>query len=184
MTASLYFIAIIPPADICEEITAIKKDFAARFNSRHALRLIPHITLKAPFALAPASHEAALRWFVSLDVPRNRFVQRLNNFGCFANKRNPVIFIEPVLEPPLQHLQQRIVASFRETFPGVPVPQNEAKFHPHMTVAYRDLSYAGFKKAWEEYRHKQYVRSFTVDNFSLLQHDQKQWNIVATSSLE
>ena len=45
--ANLYFIAIIPPQEICEAITAIKQDFAERFKSSKALKIIPHNHFKS-----------------------------------------------------------------------------------------------------------------------------------------
>jgi 2'-5' RNA ligase len=181
MMSSLYFVAIIPPDDICEQITAIKHDFKKRFNSKHALRLIPHITLKAPFS--SADHQQVLDWFANIPIHTTPFEQRLNNFNCFANKRNPVIFIEPVLGEPLKELQKNIIQNFKRTFSSIPVSQNELKFHPHMTVGYRDLSHDNFQLAWSEYKHKTFSASFMVDNFCLLQHDRKQWDIIAKHPL-
>src|SRR5215471_5045375 len=97
MTAktNLYFIAIMPPKEISEQVTEIKKDFAERFNSSKALRVIPHITLKAPFKFS--DHTELLRWFALTPVATQSFQQELKNFGSFSNKRNPVIFVEPVM---------------------------------------------------------------------------------------
>src|SRR4051812_20121753 len=94
---NLYFISIIPPQKIREAVTEIKQDFAERFKSSKALKVIPHITLKAPFKFPSEKHTEVLRWFVSMNVTTNFFQQELKDFGNFANKRNPVIFIEPVM---------------------------------------------------------------------------------------
>src|SRR5437867_2074942 len=94
--ANLYFIAIIPPEEIRETVTEIKQDFADRFKSSKARRVIPHITLKAPFKFPGEEHTSLLRWFASALISIHPFQQELKDFGCFNNKRNPVIFIEPV----------------------------------------------------------------------------------------
>src|SRR5688572_29571657 len=60
---NLYFIAIIPPSNISAEVTKFREDFAVRFQSKAALRNMPHITLKAPFAFPKANHEQVLHWF-------------------------------------------------------------------------------------------------------------------------
>jgi len=173
--ANLYFIAIIPPQEIGEAVAAIKQDFAVRFKSSKALRVIPHITLKAPFKFDTAKHTELLRWFASTPVTVNSFQQELKDFGCFANKRNPVIFIEPVMNESLKQLQKIILNHYIKSFGKVQVAQNEYKFNPHMTVAYRDLQFHQFKIAWEEYQSKKFEAVFEVNSFYLLQHDGKKW---------
>ena len=63
---NLYFIAIIPQHKLCDEINSFKNDFATRFNSKKALKLPPHITLKAPFKLTTNAHDSLLQWFANL----------------------------------------------------------------------------------------------------------------------
>lgn len=165
MSNVLFFVAIIPPEDICERITSIKYDFRDRFGSRHALRLVPHITLKAPFGVPVAETGTVVDWFYHIPLNPGPFPQALQNFKSFSSRRNPVIFIEPELTPELQFLQQAVLADFMRAFPTISPAQNEFHFHPHITVGYRDLDY-------------------TVDNFCLMQHDKKQWNIAARRWLD
>jgi 2'-5' RNA ligase len=176
--SNLYFIAIIPPQEICEAITAIKHDFAERFKSSKALRVIPHITLKAPFKFPAEKHTEVLRWFTSTNITVNSFQQELKDFGSFANKRNPVIFIEPLMNESLKTLQKNILSHFIKEFGKEQVAQNEYKFNPHMTVAYRDLLYHQYKMAWEEYQSTKFEATFEVNSFHLLQHDGKKWNSI------
>ena len=176
--ANLYFIAIIPPEEIREAVTQIKQDFAERFKSSKALKVIPHITLKAPFKFSAEKHTVVLRWFASANVTVNSFQQELKNFGSFANKRNPVIFIEPVMNESLKTLQSNLINYFIKEFGKEHVAQNEYKFSPHMTVAYRDLLYHQYKIAWEEYQSKKFEAIFKVNSFHLLKHDGKKWESV------
>ena len=178
MKTNLYFIAIIPPTEIREAVTEIKQDFAVRFKSSKALRVIPHITLKAPFKFRAEQHTEILRWFETTPVTVNPFQQELKDFGCFSNKKNPVIFIEPVMNESLKQLQKNILNHFIKSFGKEQVAQNEYKFNPHMTVAYRDLLVHQFKIAWEEYQTKEFEAIFEVNSFHLLQHDGKKWENV------
>jgi 2'-5' RNA ligase len=182
MMQQLYFVAIIPPPGLRGAITDIKQDFKERFNSKHALRLVPHITLKAPFSCN--DDQRVIDWFTNIPVAVSPFEQKLHNFNCFANKRNPVIFIDPELGPALKQLQKEVILDFKNNFPSIQVPQNELRFHPHMTVGYRDLSYENFKLAWSEYKDRTFDVSFMVENFCLLQHDKKQWNIINNHDLK
>lgn len=180
----LYFIAIIPPDDICSEVTTIKQDFATRFASKRALRVVPHITLKAPFKIFGDQEQQLLEWFSAMPVTINSFQQELKNFGAFPNKRNLVIFIDPILNNALQLLQKEIIANFKIKFNSIPLANNETRFHPHVTVAYRDLTYSNFIEAWKEYEQKKFEAKFQVNGFHLLQHDGKRWNSVSIQALK
>ena len=48
-------------------------------------------------------------------------------------------------------------------------------YHPHMTVAFRDLKKELFTLAWDEFESKQYAPSFEVNTITLLKHDGKEW---------
>ncbi|MGZ5209988.1 MAG: RNA 2',3'-cyclic phosphodiesterase, partial [Kaistella sp.] len=59
-----------------------------------------------------------------------------------------------------------------------------SQFHPHLTVAYRDLTFENFKKAWEEYEKKTFEDSFLVDKICLFKHDSQKWNLLSIKKLE
>lgn len=181
---NLYFVAIIPPQELCDKITAIKQDFAERFGSKHALKVIPHITLKAPFSVYKDAHDVVVNWFKNIPVDIPAFEQKLKNFGSFSNKRNPVIFIEPELSSALKQLQKLVLHQFIKSFPSIQVPLNEKKFYPHITIAYRDLTYADFQLAWDEFISKNFESVFLVNEIHLLQHDGGKWNSIARNSLQ
>jgi 2'-5' RNA ligase len=174
---SIYFIGIIPPGEICDSITAFRMDFADRFKSRAALRIVPHITLKAPFKLTSDQPEIK-RWFQAISFQQGAFQIELKDFGVFNKKRNPVVFVSPVLNTQLSTLQEEIIRSFRLTYPEIAVTGHELKFHPHITIAYRDLGLANFTEAWKEYEKKEYRAIFNVDGIVLLQHDGRGWNVI------
>ena len=179
----LYFIAIIPPKEVCDEITDFKKDIATRFASKAALRIIPHITLKAPFQLPASDRESLLNWFQKSVISVSPFEQELKNFGSFKNGRTPVIFVKPVMNNSLHQLQKEVLTNFTDHFSKEQVMKSETDFHPHITIGYRDLRPSMFKQAWAEYRSKQYSASFTVTGFYLLQHDKHVWNSISNFAL-
>ena len=183
MSDNLYFVAIVPPPDISDKVVAVRQDFASRFDSWRSLKVIPHITLKATFTVPSDLHSNVMKWFSIFRTPLKAFEQELDGFGSFPNKNSPVIFIRSVMNESLKELQKQILQHFLQYFPKQLVAGIEYNFHPHMTVAYRDLSPENFHKAWNEYKQKSFHESFRVENFCLLQHDKKQWNIIATHSL-
>jgi 2'-5' RNA ligase len=181
---NLYFIAIIPPQKICDEITGFKKDFADRFESKKALKVIPHITLKAPFKLPTDELSKLEQWFQQLYINLETFEIELKNFGAFENKHSPVVFVQPIMNIHLYSLQREIIRNFSLFYPQVPVKDLEIKYKPHITVSYRDLDQERFRQAWKEYQLKKYTATFAVNDFHLLQHYGEEWKVISTNSLK
>jgi 2'-5' RNA ligase len=173
---NLYFIALIPKRDLREKINVFKNDFANRFDSKKALKVYPHITLKAPFKLSSNTHTALVNWFSELRINQKSISLHLKNFGAFPNKNNPVIYVNPIVNNELQFMQKEIIASC-SSFLSEDIHSVDIKFKPHITVA--DM----FSKAWQEYRNKSFDAEFEVDAFYLLQHDTKKWSIISTYNL-
>ena len=167
---NLYFIALIPKRELREKINDFKNDFADRFSSKKALKVYPHITLKAPFKLSADTHKEILNWFSDLRINQKPISLLLRNFGAFPNKNNPVVYINPVVTKELQLMQREIIASFSSIFPADIHPV-DIKFKPHVTVAYRDLAPDMFSKAWKEYKDKSFDAKFEINTFYLLQHN-------------
>jgi 2'-5' RNA ligase len=179
---NLYFIALIPKRTLREKITAFKQDFAKRFNSSRALKVYSHITLKAPFKQPPGIHSKLLDWFDGLHINQKSFSIQLKDFGAFANRKSPVVYVNPVACNGLFQLQEEIIGNFLTSISNE-VDRSDIEYNPHMTIAYRDLTPEMFAKAWQEYKNKKFDALFEVDAFYLLQHDSKKWNIIATCHL-
>ena len=179
---SLFFISLIPDRDLREKIHTIKKDFSRRFESYKALKVYPHITLKAPFKCSEGGKKELLNWFSETSVQQKPFLLYLKGFGAFHNKNNPVIFINPVASSELIKIQRELMIGFNSIFPAY-VHQVDVNFKPHITVAYRDLSPKKFSLAWQEYKDKVFKDLFGVHSIYLLEHDTKKWNIIATRKL-
>jgi len=179
----LFFIAIIPPDELAGQITAIKQDFADRFQSRRALRVVPHITLKAPFKIAEVKRKGLIDWFQRLSLGIDSFNLILTGFGAFPNPKNPVVFVKPETSKNLNMLQHKLIDKFSNLLPR-DVSTTDMHFHPHMTVAYRDLTPENFEKSWAEYHSKYFSETFPVNGFHLLEHDGAKWGIIATNRLQ
>jgi 2'-5' RNA ligase len=177
----LFFIAIVPPKALADAVTAVKQDFADRFESHRALRIIPHITLQPPFKLFEGKRKGLLEWFEKLNVDAGKFEIALNGFGAFNHPKNPVVFIQPEASENLNKLQRQLIERLSNLLPKQIA--TDGRFHPHMTVAYRDLTPENFRKAWAEYESKQFLGTFEATAFHLLEHDGTKWNIVATKNL-
>ena len=179
---SLFFIALIPDRALRNKINLIKEDFSRRFESSKALKVYPHITLKAPFKCSEGGKRELLNWFLEAFIQQKPFLLYLRGFGAFHNKNNPVVFVNPVANTELMGMQRQLMVGFNSIFPAY-VHQVDENFKPHITVAYRDLKPEKFSLAWQEYKDKTFKDVFDVHSIYLLEHDTKKWNIIATRNL-
>jgi 2'-5' RNA ligase len=180
---NLLFIALIPDRELRQKINIFKNDFSKRFDSHKALKVYPHITMKAPFKCNDNGKDELLNWFSDLHIRQKKFDISLKGFGAFHNKNNPVVYVNPVITKEIQTAQEELIAGFGSLFPGYLHPFDKS-FKPHVTIAYRDLTPAMFEKGWKEYKDKFFDEIFHVHSIYLLQHDSKKWNVISTYELE
>ncbi len=181
MSVRLYFIAILPPKEISEKVIAIKQEFADRFESSRALRPPPHVTLQALFKMDDKDQATLEKMLGDFFRPFPVFKIEFSNFGSFANRRNPVIFIQPLPNAMLNNMHKHLMMFLRKL--DFSEENTSLHFNPHMTVAYRDLTAANFKKAWPEFAKRDFEASFMVEKIHLLRHDGKKWIPVAEFEL-
>ena len=172
---NLYFIAIAPQQELSEKIRSISKDFAERFESVKAFNNFPHITIIPPFKFPEEKEDLLLNNFSYIKLDESAFELELNSFQTFANRRNPVIYIHPEYSEPLKRLYNEL----NEFFYFTPYKN----FHPHITVAYRDLTPENFEKAWEEYQHKPFNEKFVVNTVGIYKFTNNKWKLMREISL-
>jgi 2'-5' RNA ligase len=61
--------------------------------------------------------------------------------------------------------------------------KEQRAFHPHITIANRDLAKSDFRKAWEYFNGLEFQKQFTTSAISLLRHNNKEWEIAASFPL-
>jgi len=179
MKKLLFFIAILPNAKIQEEVTKFKKYLAENYDASHALTSPPHITLFPPFKWE-AERKGKLRDLLdAFAAEEERFTVELKDFDCFAPR---VIFVDVKHNELLQRLQHLLEARLESELDL----QNDRPyegFHPHMTIAHKDLKRHHFSDAWAEFSKRSYERSFEVEDITLLKHNGSHWEVYETFPL-
>jgi len=170
----LYFIAIVPPDPIADAVKAVKEDMAVRFSSKAALRSPAHITLHMPFRWPDKKLENLHFVLNNLAESTVPIPIQLNQFGAFVPR---VIYVAVEENLLLEQLQKNLLRVSRQQLGIFNGDYKDRAFHPHMTVAFRDLKPRNFKLAWEEYESKPFSFNFTCDAISLLKHDGKEWRV-------
>ena len=170
ITEQLYFIAIILPEPIKDQVQKIKQEFANCFGATHALKSPPHITLIPPFKTSSQIATEVAEFLEKTSQEVNAFQLIIKDFSCFKPR---VIFLNPLLNQELEVMQKHLQKEFYRKFPfGEP---SLRPFHPHLTIAFRDLTPKMFYKAWPIYKNKTYGAQFMVDRIYLLRHNGKIW---------
>lgn len=172
----LFFIALLPPQDIQDHVTEIKQYFAKHYNSRHALKSPPHVTLQPPFEWPKEQLtvlEECLREFAG-ESQRSSIPITLSGFGAFPPR---VIYINVLKTPELLMVQKDLMARLEDRLRIVDSVSKRRPFSPHMTVAFKDLTKENFRKAWEEFKGRSLHFDFTAPQLTLLIHEGGRWEI-------
>ena len=167
---SLYFIAIVPPPGIKDEIQSITENISDKFNTTKALNSEPHITLIPPFWY-PDKKVDVLKSVVSQLIKDSwSFPIILNGYDTFPAR---VLFVSVEKSEELQELYERahgyLPVELRSKI------KKYRDYHPHITVAFKDIDQKNFIAAKEEYQDKPYDRIFEMSEIILFRHNGKSW---------
>lgn len=166
-----YFIAIIPPEPVFSEVEKIKLEISQKYNNKSALRSPAHITLHMPFEIKEEKENQLIEKISGFRFSES-FTIELKNFSCFEPK---VIFIDVVKKETLNDLQKQLVFHVKSNLNIFNQYEDLRPYHPHLTIAFRDLKKTDFYLALEEYKNKSFSGAFQVNSFFLLKHTGKIW---------
>ncbi|WP_162418486.1 2'-5' RNA ligase family protein [Cyclobacterium roseum] len=168
-----YFLAIVPDEPLRQEITALKLAIQERFGCKYALKSPPHITLKMPFLYNEQKEkqlENRLRGFFGEEAG---FSLELDGVGSF---RERVVFLRVKYPPELPALQQRLVTYGKRQL-GQQIELSDMNYHPHLTVAFRDIKKGHLADIMAFIRPRFMRQSMTVHRVSLLKKSPLSWQI-------
>lgn len=173
MEKTLYFLGLQPPEDLSAIITGLKEDIAVRYGSRHALKVPPHVTLVPPWRAAAEirSLREALPGFAA---GTSAVDLHLSGFGYFEQARTRVIYLAVTPTETLQNLHRKLRSLVAKTL-VLPDMESDSDFHPHITLAHRDLTSAAFHLAWPGYRERVFEATCSVTAITLFAHDGQRW---------
>lgn len=171
---SRYFIALVPPQPVFDDIVELKKYMAGNYNSKGALRSPPHITLQMPFMWPVKKDELLFETLTQFAGEQKKIEVELCNFSAFKPR---VLFIDVVRKLDLQHLYDNLSYTLHRKLAIFNSTHKNNGFVPHITIAFRDLKREQFEKAWGEFSVKSFSANFTVQNICLLKHNKKEWEL-------
>jgi 2'-5' RNA ligase len=169
-----YFIAVVPPSPIYDQALAFKHHFKDQFNSKASLNSPPHITLHMPFKWKEEKEDELLSRFKNFSTSVKPFALQLLNFNAFPPR---VIFIDVAESEQLISLQKDVQRFCKKELNLFNADYKDQPFHPHITLAFRDLKKNVFAEAWLEFKNKKFEAEFIVDRFVLLKHNGRIWEV-------
>jgi 2'-5' RNA ligase len=170
----LYFLAILPPESVSREVNDIREYLQVTYSTKAALRSPPHVTLHMPFSWSEKKEEKLIKTLRQFSSIQKSFTLTLRDFGCFDPR---VIFIRVTESLSLTDLQKKLDRFCKVELGLFSANYKDQPFHPHLTIAFRDLKKEIFAKAWEEFRTKSFHADFDVRELVLLKHAHSRWEI-------
>lgn len=171
--SSLYLIALVPDPELRDGIRLLKEEMKQRFGASHALKSPAHITLQMPFRRSESFEPLLVQSLESLASQQQAFEVPLNGFDCFPPR---VLFVRVGNQEGVIKLHSRLQKVLKEDL-GFSEQERGFRFHPHMTIATRDLTEESFLRAWPEFAKRSFHDVFAVKSLFLLKHNGRTWDL-------
>lgn len=159
-----YFVAIVLPEPCLSKVEAIKHDLYEQYGLKGALRCPAHITLHRPFVWDEHKEEHLIHTLKDFKGGAP-FGIHLHNFNFFAPR---VVYVDLKAQPELEAFHKKLVKHIKQNLRVFNEADDLRGFHPHVTVASRDLKKKEFNLLQERFSHAPFDGHFVAEAFSLL----------------
>lgn len=176
-----YFVALIPPSPVFDEALALKEYFKERYQSKAALNSPPHVTLHMPFLWNEEKERKLVGKLQEFASKYDPIKICLDNFSHFPPR---VIFIAVAESDALAALQKELHRFFKRELDIFNANYQDRPYHPHLTLAFRDLRKSQYHLAWQEFSKREFKAEFMADKIALLKHNGKRWDVIKEFLLE
>ena len=171
---SMFFVAIICPPSVDKKVLQYKRLMKEQFGCIVALKSPAHITLIPPFWLEDEREKALVDTLQLFSSDIDTLKIHLNGFSHFGKR---VLFVKVNENPALEEVKKQVENHFIKVFNDV-FKKGDRTFHPHVTIANRDIKPSDFLTAWQYFSQKEFNEIFPGITISLLKLSSGQWNII------
>jgi 2'-5' RNA ligase len=172
----MYFMAVVLPKHIDEKILEYKRWMREVYGSKVGLKSPAHITIAPPFWMEEEKEESLLHDMQSVAQEVPLFSLTTANFSAFKPR---TIFVAVEHNDHLNALKKRSDNFFRHKDYKVKIETRP--FHPHITIATRDLHKKDFTEAWPHFQDKKFRETVEAAGLSLLKHNGRAWDVMFTA---
>lgn len=166
-----YFLAIVIPEPFQTEIMGLKQYVSANFSSKGALRSPAHITLHMPFEWKEEKENILIEKLKEFTFTEPISIE-LKDFSCFEPR---VVFVNVLQNQLLADLQKKLVQHVKLNLNLFNQANDMRGFHPHITIAFRDLKKARFYETWEHFKKQSFHASIKSIGFCLMKQNNNLW---------
>jgi 2'-5' RNA ligase len=168
---SMYYITLLCPPEIDEPIGAHKEMMRENFGCVVAAKSPAHLTLIAPFFLSDGKYRELLERMAAFESIVSEVEVNVEGYNHFGER---VIFADVHVNDNMVAMQEQLENYLRNG--GFPfIKEAKKPFHPHITIATRDLKDTDFVAAWANFEGKQISSSFTTNTFHLMKLVDERW---------
>ncbi|MBX3164887.1 MAG: 2'-5' RNA ligase family protein [Bacteroidetes bacterium] len=164
-----YFIAIIIPEPLFQEIENIKQELFSKHHLKGALRSPAHITLHRPFEWKEEKENVLIEKLKTFEF-KKQFSLDINGFSFFEPR---VIFANVLPNETLNELHTQLTNFAKRELKLFNEAEDLRGFHPHITVAFRDLKKPKFYELQKDFSERKLKGAFSYSGFSLLRLEEK-----------
>lgn len=175
----LYFVAIVCPEILNEKIHSFKQWMKDHFGCVVALRSPAHITLVPPFRFEREQEESLLQTLQGFSRKGEIPLIDINGFDHFGRR---VLFAAVTGNDALQVLKSEVEEHFIKHV--TVIKPDDRPFHPHITIANRDMKPSHFVKAWERFSKINFTETFSANTISLLRYDDRKWKVIGENRID
>lgn len=166
-----YFLAIVPDGPIQVKSTEIKNEIREKFNVKYALKSPAHVTLKMPFSYNEAKEEKLIQLLRNHLMPVEPFPVSFGGVDTFGKR---VIFLKVKSDDRLHKLQSGM-KDFCKRELNLVDELSDRNFHPHMTIAFKDLKETHFDTILNLIKEQEVNGDFHVDRITILKRIDGRW---------
>jgi 2'-5' RNA ligase len=168
-----YFLAIVPPEPALSKYNEIKEEIRRQFAVKYALKSPPHITLKMPFSYNESKEAFLLTKLSEFLEGQKYFPFHISGIGNFGQR---VIFQKISPNDALNQLQAGLKIFCKRELHLID-ELSDRNFHPHLTLAFKDLKPTKFERVMNLCRELEFEANFQADRLCLLKREGGYWKI-------
>jgi len=170
-----YFLALLPPMLLAEQLAQLKEQLQERFHVKYALKSPSHLTLKMPFSYNEAKEAQLQEQLMQFLKEQDPFLVEVAGIGNFGQR---VIYHRVIPCENLTSLQIGL-RSFCKKSLHLVEELSDRNFQPHLTLAYKDLKASQFDEVLAFARENAVAAEFMADKLFLLKRVEGRWKILA-----
>lgn len=168
-----YFLAVVPEGELQVRLTNLKELLRERFGIKYALKSPAHVTLKMPFTFNEAKEENLINRLTMFLSSYEEFPLAISGVKTFGYR---VVYLGIEQSQELIELQKNLKQFCKKELKLID-ELSDRNFHPHMTMAFKDLKKTPIPNIIKVLNEKPVLEKFVVNQLFLLKRIDGRWDI-------